>query len=249
VGAVRIAMWSGPRNISTALMRAFENRRDCQVVDEPLYGYYLHSTGLAHPGGDEIISTMDCDWRSVVAGLCQKTPGPCEVYYQKHMTHHLLPEVALEFSDSLRNCFLIREPRRIIASYLRVRPDFSLQELGFPQQWSLFQRVADKLGSAPPVLDSAQVLKAPEKNLRALCEAVGIAFSHDMLRWPEGPRNSDGIWGPHWYESVYQSTGFQRAQNTPLGALKIPRKYEALCKEADRIYEDLCSYALVGAPG
>ena len=126
MAVVRIAMWSGPRNISTALMRSFENRPDCSVVDEPLYGYYLRRTGLAHPVGDEIIHSMDCDWRSVAQDLCHTEPGPCQVYYQKHMTHHILPEVELGFSDGLRNGFLMREPRRIIASYLRVRPDFSL---------------------------------------------------------------------------------------------------------------------------
>ncbi|MBE9540441.1 MAG: HAD family hydrolase [Proteobacteria bacterium] len=247
MAVVRIAMWSGPRNISTALMRSFENRPDCSVVDEPLYGYYLRRTGLAHPVGDEIIHSMDCDWRSVVRDLCHREPEPCQVYYQKHMTHHLLPEVELGFSDSLRNCFLIREPRRIIASYLRVRPDFTLEELGFPQQWQLFQRVADKLGGPPPVIDSAQVLRAPEKNLRALCEAVGIKFSAKMLQWPAGPRASDGIWASHWYESVNRSTRFQPVERKPLSEVKIPQRYEALCEEADRIYENLYRHALIRA--
>lgn len=249
MAVTRIAMWSGPRNISTALMRSFENRPDCNVIDEPLYGYYLQRTGLAHPGGDEIVRSMDCDWRSVAANLCQRHPGSCSVYYQKQMTHHILPEVELDFTDCLENCFLIREPRRIIASYLRVRPDFTLEELGFPQQWQLFNRVADKLGVAPPVLDSAQVLNAPEKNLRALCKAVGIGFSEAMLQWPAGARASDGVWAPHWYEAVEKSTGFQLPQNRALEEVEIPRRYEALCAEADRIYGELYQHALVGAWG
>ena len=228
-------------------MRSFENRPDCRVVDEPLYGYYLHSTGLKHPGGDDIIRSMDCDWRSVAEALCFREPHPCQVYYQKHMTHHLLPEVELDFSDSLRNCFLIREPRRIIASYLRVRPDFTLEELGFPQQWQLFQRVADKWGEPPPVIDSAQVLQAPEKNLRALCKAVGIEFSSRMLQWPAGPRASDGVWASHWYASVEKSTCFAPVEREPLAEVNIPRRYEALCEEADRIYRKMYRYALIRA--
>ena len=249
MAVTRIAMWSGPRNISTALMRSFENRPDCSVVDEPLYGYYLKRTGLAHPGDDEIVRSMDCDWRSVVTDLCRREPGSCSIFYQKQMTHHILPEVELDFTDSLKNCFLIREPRRIIASYLRVRPDFRLEELGFPQQWQLFNRVADRLGVAPPVIDSAQVLKAPEKNLRALCAAVGIEFSPVMLQWPAGARLSDGVWAPHWYGAVEKSTGFQAPENALLETIKIPLRYEVLCEEADRIYAELYQHALVRARG
>jgi len=240
-------MWSGPRNISTALMRSFENREDCAVVDEPLYGYYLSHTEFEHPGDDEIIASMDCDWRSVVNALCHELPEPCRVFYQKHMTLHILPEIELDFSDNLHNCFLIREPRRIIASYMRVRPDFKMEELGFRQQWQLFQRVADKRGVAPPVIDSAQVLKAPEKNLRALCAAVGIDFSDRMLQWPVGSRASDGVWAPHWYGSVEQSTGFQWVEESPLESVDIPHRYEDLCEQADRIYADLYQHALIKA--
>ena len=240
-------MWSGPRNISTALMRSFENRQDCCVVDEPLYGYYLKYSGLTHPGGEQTIDSMDCDWRSVVSDLCGREPDNCSVYYQKLMTHHILPEVDLGFTSKLHNCFLIREPRRIIASYLKVRPDFKLEELGFPQQWEIFQRVADQAGSPPPVVDSAQVLKAPERNIRALCQAVGIDFSTDMLEWPAGPRASDGVWGPHWYTSVENSTGFQAAHSKPEEMVHIPDRYEGLCEEADRIYKGLYQYALVRA--
>jgi hypothetical protein len=228
-------------------MRSFENRKDSCVVDEPLYGYYLKQSGLTHPEGDQIIRSMDCDWRSVVSDLCGRKPGDCSVYYQKHMTHHILPAVDLAFTEKLRNCFLIREPRKIIASYLRVRPDFELEELGFPQQWEIFQRVADQSGTPPPVIDSAQVLMAPEKNLRALCQAVEIDFSTDMLAWPAGPRASDGVWAPHWYASVESSTGFQAVHNMSEEVVQIPDRYEGLCEEADRIYRELYQYALVGA--
>jgi hypothetical protein len=243
-------MWSGPRNISTALMRAFENREDCIVVDEPLYGYYLAHSGFEHPGGDEIVAAMDCDWRSVVDDLRYRLPPRAEsttasVYYQKHMTQHLLPEVDLAFSDDLINCFLIREPRRIIASYARVRPEFSLQELGFSRQWELFQRVADRLGHAPPVIDSAQTLRAPEQTLRALCAALGIGFSARMLQWPAGRRASDGVWAPHWYAAVEASTGFESPPVVGNMQVQLSTRYESLCEEAEGYYADLYRHALV----
>ncbi len=150
---LRIAMWSGPRNISTALMRAFENRPDCAVVDEPFYGHYLETTGLEHPEGDAIMASMSCDWREVARQLLEDLPATadpasCRVFYQKHMTQHILPHMRMDWTAGLTNCFLIREPRRIIASYAKVRPRFAVEELGFPQQWKLFQRVADRLGAA-----------------------------------------------------------------------------------------------------
>ncbi|MBN7795712.1 HAD family hydrolase [Parahaliea mediterranea] len=247
---VRIAMWSGPRNISTALMRAFENRDDTAVVDEPLYGHYLKATGLEHPAGEAVMASQDCDWRVVAEQLCRGLPAGTDaattrVFYQKHMTQHMLPQIALDWTDSLSNCFLIREPRRIIASYAKVRPDFALEEIGFPQQWALFQREADRTGEAPPVIDSLETLRAPEKSLRALCARVGIPFSEGMLGWPAGPRDSDGVWAPHWYASVEQSTGFEAPAETPLSEVAIPARYEALCEEAERIYAELYRHALV----
>lgn len=247
---VRIAMWSGPRNISTALMRAFENRDDTVVVDEPLYGHYLKATGLEHPAGEAVMASQDCDWRVVAEQLCRDLPagadaGATRVFYQKHMTQHMLPQIELDWTDALSNCFLIREPRRIIASYARVRPDFALEEIGFPQQWALFQREADRTGEAPPVIDSLETLRAPEKSLRALCERVGIAFSEKMLSWPAGPRDSDGVWAPHWYASVEQSTGFAAPAESPLSEVVIPARYEAMCAEAERIYAELYRHALV----
>lgn len=247
---VRIAMWSGPRNISTALMRAFENRPDCAVVDEPLYGHYLRATGLEHPAGEAVMAAQPGDWREVAEQLCTGLPAGADpettrVFYQKHMTQHMLPEIDLDWTDGLSNCFLIREPRRIIASYSKVRPDFSLEEIGFPQQWALFQREAERTGQAPPVIDSLETLRAPEQSLRGLCERLGIPFSERMLSWPPGPRDSDGVWAPHWYASVEQSTGFAAPSDAPLSEVEIPGKYEAMCEEAERIYADLYRHALV----
>ncbi len=249
---LRLAMWSGPRNISTALMRAFENRADCAVVDEPFYGYYLQTTGLDHPAGEAVKASMSCDWREVARQLCEELPATadrdrCTLFYQKHMTQHILPAMDMAWTDGLVNCFLIRQPRRIIASYARVRPEFALDELGFVQQWELFQRVADRLGAAPPVIDSAATLADPEGVLRALCERVGIPFSAAMLSWPAGSRDSDGVWAPHWYAAVEASTGFQAVNEQPLAEVALPPQCEAMCEQAEAIYARLSAHALGSA--
>ncbi|MEM6302193.1 MAG: HAD family hydrolase [Pseudomonadota bacterium] len=209
---LRVAMWSGPRNISTAMMRSFENRSDCQVVDEPFYAAYLATTGLEHPGFEEIVASQPTRWQTVAERLT--TERPAAVYFQKHMTQHLLEGMDLSFTRELRNCFLIRDPARIILSYARVRPSFSLEELGIPQQVALFDAECERLGEAPPVLDAALTLADPERVLRRLCQLLGIEFEAGMLRWPAGPRTTDGVWSPYWYSRVLESTGFE----SPLSA-------------------------------
>ena len=241
----RIAMWSGPRNISTAMMRAFENRADCAVVDEPLYAAYLHRTGLAHPARDAVLESQPADWRVVVDALTEEAPAP--VYYQKHMTQHLLPGMDLSFTESLLNCFLIREPRRIIASYARVRASFALEELGFSQQKQLFDRECERLGEAPPVLDSALVLHNPREVLARLCQRLTLAFDRAMLRWPAGPRDSDGVWAPYWYGAVWQSTGFDAPRGETRADCEPPvlsAEQEKLCERADEHYRAMRAYAL-----
>ena len=207
-GTIRIAMWSGPRNISTALMRAWENRRDVTVTDEPFYGYYLRMTGADHPGRDDIIASMPTDWREIVEWITGPVPEGHPVWYQKHMTHHILPEVGRDWFGELNNCFLIRDPGEVVASYERVRQNAIAEDLGYPQQAEIFDAVMSERGSAPPVLDSADVLANPEGTLKAFCESLDIPFADRMLHWPEGPRDTDGVWAKHWYASVEASTGF-----------------------------------------
>lgn len=218
MSTLRIAMWSGPRNISTAMMRAWENREDCAVSDEPLYAAYLAATGLDHPGRDEVIAAGETDWRRVAGQLLGPAPGGAPVWYQKHMSHHLLPEMAVDWVFGLTNVFLIREPAEVVASYLKSRATVTPDDIGLPQQGRLFDRLCDKLGEAPPVIDAGDFLQAPEAHLRALCARLGIFFSARMLSWPAGPRASDGIWAPHWYDAVWKSTGFEpwRARETSL---------------------------------
>ncbi|MBC7990018.1 MAG: HAD family hydrolase [Luteimonas sp.] len=205
---LRIAMWSGPRNISTAMMRAWENRDDCAISDEPLYAHYLAHTGLDHPVREEVIAAGDADWRSVVDALLGPAPGNAPVWYQKHMTHHLLPHIDHGWIAQLRNVLLIRDPREVVASYIKSRATVTAEDIGLPQQVALYDELS-AAGAAPPIIDAGDFLRAPEAHLRALCEWLGIAFSDRMLHWPRGPRASDGIWAPHWYAHVWESTGFE----------------------------------------
>ncbi|MGH8028205.1 MAG: hypothetical protein ACREO0_15925 [Pseudoxanthomonas sp.] len=205
---VRVAMWSGPRNISTAMMRAWENRGDCAVSDEPLYAHYLDRTGLDHPAREEVIADGDTDWRRVVDWLQGPAPGGAAVWYQKHMTHHLLPHMDHGWIAGLRNVLLIRDPREVVASYVKSRASVTAEDIGLPQQVALYEELS-ATGSPPPVLDAGDFLRAPEAHLRALCDWLGIPFTERMLSWPPGPRDSDGIWAPHWYAHVWESTGFE----------------------------------------
>ena len=205
---LRIAMWSGPRNISTALMRAWENRDDCVVWDEPLYGYYLDTTGIPHPGAAEVIADQGSDAQAIIAACIGNAPGGKPIFYQKHMTLHLLPQLERGWLGSLSNCFLIREPEAVIASYSAVRSDLTLDDIGFVQQAELFDQVHAMSGMIPPVIDSREFLLDPEAMLRLLCARLDIEFMPQMLSWPAGRRDSDGVWGRYWYDSVWNSTGF-----------------------------------------
>ena len=206
---LRIAMWSGPRNISTAMMRAWENRGDCHVSDEPLYAHYLAATGLDHPAREEVIAAGDTDWQRVAAALGGEAPDGQPLWYQKHMSHHLLPGMGHEWIHRLRNVFLIRDPAEVVASYVKARATVTPLDIGVPQEERLFDELCDRDGVAPPVIDAGEFLRAPEAQLRALCELLGIGFSARMLAWPPGPRASDGVWAPHWYAAVWRSTGFE----------------------------------------
>ena len=206
---VRVAMWSGPRNISTAMMRAWENRPDTVVVDEPLYAAYLARTGIDHPARDEVIASQPTDLEAVVADLSAPLPGGRRVHYAKHMAHHVPRDMDLSWTLPFRNVLLIRDPVEVVASYVRAREpvDFDAEEIGLPQQARLLE-LWDEHGIDAPIIDAGEFLRAPEAHLRWLCDWLGIEFTDRMLSWPAGPRESDGVWAPHWYEAVWSSTGF-----------------------------------------
>jgi hypothetical protein len=200
-------------------MRAWENRPDCVVVDEPLYAYYLAETGLDHPGRDEVIAAGETDWHRVVADLTGLVPAGAAVYYQKHMTHHLIRQLPREWIGSLTNVLLIRDPAEVVASYVRSRADVLAEDIGLVQQAELY----DLLGDTVPVIDAADFLRDPEGYLRWMCDHVGVPFTTAMLHWPAGPRDSDGVWAPYWYAAVQASTGFE-----PYRAREVHLSGEAL---------------------
>lgn len=235
---IRIAMWSGPRNISTAMMRAWSNRPDTFVIDEPFYAYYLSATGKKHPGADEVIAAGETDWRKVVVQLSGPIPNAKRIFFQKHMTHHLLPEVDREWLGAVTNCFLIRDPREVIASYIKKREDPALEDLGFTQQAQIFNFVRNHTNAIPPVVDAKDVLQNPERVLRLLCDEVGVEFSKSMLSWPPGLRETDGLWAKHWYTEVARTTSFQPYRPTHDDVPERLREiYERCCECYERLYQ------------
>lgn len=230
---LRIAMWSGPRNISTAMMRAWENRPGCAVSDEPLYAHYLAHTGLDHPARDEVIAAGEIDWHNVVEDLTGPAPGGAPVWYQKHMTHHLLPHIDRGWIAQLRNVLLIRDPREVVASYLKSRATVTAEDIGLQQQVALYEELA-AAGDPPPIIDAGDFLRAPESHLCALCDWLGIEFTDRMLSWPKGPRDSDGIWAPHWYAHVWESTGFECPDRRDIELTDEAARVAEACSDAYR---------------
>ena len=233
-GPVRIAMWSGPRNISTAMMRSWGNRADTAVVDEPFYAYYLKATGKKHSGADKIIATGETDWQKITAQLIGPIPGGKRIFFQKQMTHHLLPEVNRQWFDAVTNCFLIRDPREVILSYLNKQEDPTLEDLGFMQQAEIFDLVCDRTKSIPPIVDAKEVLENPDRMLHLLCEAAGVEFEESMLSWPPGLRETDGIWARYWYDDVARSTSFQPYRPRSGEAPSHLREIQERCHECYR---------------
>ena len=242
---IRIAMWSGPRNISTAMMRSFGARADTSVVDEPFYAAYLASTGIVHPMNDAVLASQPTDWREVVDSLLGPVPDDKPVFYQKHMTHHMLPTFGREWMAQVRNAFLIRDPAAVLASYVQKRGEVTLADIGIVQQRELFDREADRTGRAPPVVAGVDILANPAATLSLLCAALGIAYSDSMLRWPAGPRASDGVWAPAWYNAVEKSTGFETA---PVATtIALPDELQRIADQARPFYESMAAHRLKAA--
>ena len=236
---VRLAMWSGPRNISTAMMRSWGNRPDTFVCDEPFYPHYLQATRRDHPGADEVIANGETDWRKVVARLSGDVPEVKRVFYQKQMTHHLLPGIDRAWLGAVTNCFLIRDPVEVIASYIKKNNDPTLEDIGFVQQAEIFDWVREQTGAIPPVVDAHDVLENPEKILRLLCEAVGVEFLEAMLSWPPGLRETDGLWAKHWYGEVAKSTGFRKPSHREREPVpeRLRGVYELSRESHERLYQ------------
>jgi hypothetical protein len=231
----RVAMWSGPRNISTAMMRSFGARPATVVLDEPLYAYYLHRTGLDHPGRAAILAAQPTDWRDVAADLAGPVPDGVELQYAKHMTHHLLPEVELDWLADFRHAYLVRSPAHVVASYAKVRGEPTPEDLGYARQAEIHAAFPG------PVVDAADVLRDPPGVLAQLCEALGIRFDPAMLSWPPGPAAEDGVWAPYWYSQVEVSTGFAPYDPRPA---EVPARLEPLVKAVQPYYDELAAHRL-----
>ncbi len=234
-------MWSGPRNISTAMMRSFGNRPDTAVCDEPLYAHYLTRVAVDHPGADEVVARHETDWRAVVAFLTGPVPGGKAVFYQKHMAHHLLPEIDRGFLGALDNAFLIRDPGPMLVSLAKRMGRPTLADTGLDLEVEIFEQVCRDTGRIPPVVDARDVLLDPERTLRALCAALDLEFLADMLRWPPGRRPTDGVWAEHWYRDVEASTGF-RPYREPTDP--VPEALEPLRRECLERYAMLYAHRL-----
>jgi hypothetical protein len=234
-------MWSGPRNLSTAMMRSFGSRADTFVSDEPFYGAYLKATGDPQPMADQVMASVDCDWSSVARTMSGPCPAGAPVWYQKHMAHHMVGPIAHNDLPGLIHAFLIRDPARVVASYaakrVAVRPD----HLGVERQVEYFEREADRLGQAPPVVDSADILANPPGVLSRLCRAIGIEWDPAMLHWEAGIRETDGIWASHWYDAVAASTGFGPPD---LGLVELDDDAQRVADACRPYYERLAEHRI-----
>lgn len=238
----RIAMWSGPRNISTAMMRSWENRSDTQVVDEPFYACYLNATGIVHPMQDEVLASQSADWNNVINDVLESDLARGEsIQYQKHMTQHMVADIDQRWFNSLTHAFLIRHPAEVVASYGVKRDTVSADDIGFELQNTLFQMALDAGFENIPVIDSKDILEFPKLMLTKLCKALGVPFDEAMLAWPAGRRESDGAWAPHWYQSVESSTGF--APYNPK-TVELSKEQQKVVKECLPYYESMYAHRL-----
>ena len=237
----RIAMWSGPRNISTAMMRSFENRKDTIVIDEPFYAYYLNKTGFDHPCKKEVLRSQSKNWNEVVDLITSDLPKNKAIWYQKHMVHHILSLDDIGWVKGFKNCFLIRHPKEVIISYAKKNNINSAYDLGYEQQVNLFKKIKEITGSSPSVFDSKDILSSPKSILQKLCIELDIKFSVKMLNWPKGNRPSDGVWSSHWYKNVVNSGGFM-SYKEPLQDLK--KEHIDIFKECMYHYNYLNSFKI-----
>jgi hypothetical protein len=234
-----ICLWSGPRNVSTALKYSFAQRDDVAVIDEPLYGHYLLVSGADHPGRDEILSAMNCDGDAVMRELLDRqADNPSPRLFIKHMAHHLVG-LDLGFLEQTCNIFLIRNPREMLPSLTIQLPRAVLADTGLQQQWELFADLRDS-GQSPAILDSRELLLDPPGVIRRLCDHIGLPFTESMLQWDAGPREEDGVWAPHWYDAVHKSTGF-----APYKAKTgFPERLQPLLDECQPWYDKLFEHAI-----
>lgn len=249
---IRIAMWSGPRNISTAMMRAWGSRADTAVIDEPFYAAYLVSTGLDHPMREEVIANQSSDWQAIARQCAGEDPGPDgagasdgsapKIIYQKHMAQHMIEAAPTGWMAKARHAFLIRPPKEVVSSFSAKWDDVRAEDLGFARQAELFELVREMTGRTPPVIEARHVLENPAKMLSALCAALAVPYDPAMLSWRPGAHTTDGVWGAHWYEAVNSSCGFA-PPSAPVSRA-LPAGLQQIAEACEPYYQRLAGFRL-----
>ena len=235
---MNIYMWSGPRNLSTALMRSFENREDTKVWDEPFYAYYLKETKKDHPLANEIINKYETNLEKIIDLV---TAEKDFIYFQKHMSHHIIKKIPINWITKGINCFLIRHPKEVLLSYIQKNDLIDSNDLGYPAQLRLFNYIKTS-NKKILVIDAKDLSEKPEIILKKICKKINIPFTEKMLNWPKGRRDSDGIWEKIWYKNVKSSTSFNKILNKEY---EIPKKYNHIYNESLRIYDQLKIYNII----
>ena len=235
---MNIYMWSGPRNLSTALMRSFENREDTKVWDEPFYAYYLKETKKNHPLANEIINKYETNLEKIIDLVTEENDF---IYFQKHMSHHIIKKIPINWITKGINCFLIRHPKEVLLSYIQKNDLIDSNDLGYPAQLRLFNYIKTS-NKKILVIDAKDLSEKPEIILKKICKKINIPFTEKMLNWPKGRRDSDGIWEKIWYKNVKSSTSFNKILNKEY---EIPKKYNHIYNESLRIYDQLKIYNII----
>jgi hypothetical protein len=232
-------MWSGPRNLSTALMRSFENRNDTKVIDEPFYAYYLKKTQLDHPMKSEIINYYPTSQMQILKQITSQTQNN-QIFYQKHMTHHIIKNTRLDWLNKGYNCFLIRHPAKVINSYIKKNTLISIDDVGFKKQYEIFNKIKkNKINYM--VVNADTILQDPSKAIKKLCKILKIRFTKKMLSWPAGKRSTDGIWSKVWYKNVELSNTFSKYKEENYN---VPKKYNDIYEESLKYYNEMNQYSI-----
>ena len=238
-----IAMWSGPRNLSTALMYSFENRGDTKIEDEPFYGYFLSNNQIMHPDRDVIINIMETDKYKLISYLSDIENLQNErIWYQKQMTHHINITDDISWIKHITNCFLIRDPMDVIISYKKIYSEVSMNLIGLEQQNKIFDYVLNNINDKPLVIDAHDLRNDPENILKKACQKLNIKFTKKMIQWTAGPKKNEGVWGEYWYQNVWNTTSFIKEKNSQ--NKRVKPNIKNLYEQAKIFYDKLYHYKI-----
>lgn len=232
-----ISLWSGPRNVSTALMYSFAQRDDMIVVDEPLYAHYLSNTDVDHIGKEVILKDMNNDGDEVIKSILNKKRQ--KFTFLKNMAHHWI-KLNNEYLNNMENIFLIRDPEEMLPSLNQQLSNPTLRDTALKKQVEVYDYLV-QTGGAPTIIDSKDLLQDPKAMLIAICDRLTVPFDEKMLRWKVGARPEDGVWAKYWYHNVHKSEGFSsyKKKDGP-----FPEHLKPLLKECKPYYKFLSDNSL-----